>query len=1374
MKGIVFLLASISFFYCRSQFIDDFSDDDFTVDPVWSGDTSEYLVIDNQLNSNGPDTGGTLYLSTPSLAIIDAEWQFLVKLEFPPSGSNRARIYLISDHADLESGLNGYFIEIGQSREDQIKFYRQDGEVEELLFGGSTLFSDDVMVRIKVTRDHAGQWAISSDSLGGDSFNSEGPPFTDDTYKSSSFFGVVCFHTSNRRDLFFFDDFVVTGTGFVDNDPPMISSVDIFSDDSLIVNFTESIEQVSAETTSNYSVNNGIGNPSVASLLENESSVALNFPVPFIDQVENMITINGVKDLFENVISNENTMFTYVSPFIPTFRDVVINEIMPDPPGSTTGNVPTVEYAELFNASDQSINLEGWVLEGVTSTGQSLPYFLLAPQSYVILTSSVNVSEFFGMDVITWGGSNPSVLRNDGETVSLKNQNGVLVDYFIYDRSSDGISIEQINPNLSFFLPSNYSSSTNPDGGTPGARNSIFDETPDTMAPSIVIVEVISSTELVIEFDEILEESTANTVASYSVDEGIDVLSVALINSFKVSLIVSELPLAQVRALTINGVQDLFGNATLNLTVEFEYIETQSAEVGDILINEFLASPTNESLLPNTEFVELYNKSNKFVNLESWILSDRVNDSKELDFYVLRPNSYVILTGEGNKMLFETYGEILEVSDFPSLNNSGDDIMIKDSTGRKISSVTYNSSSEGISSELVNPYDPCISFNSFSSSIDEIGGTPGQVNSVFDETPDKIPPAVTSFGYLNSLVVNFSEVMDGAALSNNLHYSSSDLSIDQVIVTGDFPTSVELTFLEEIILGRQYEITISGLIDCAGNQMNPTLISFGFGRSPLFNELIFTEILFDEDPAVGLPEREYFEIYNTTEEVITTLGLSLIDATSTIDLPATNLNPGEYYVFTSISGAAEFDTNAVGVSGFPSLNNSGELLVISHGDDLIASLAYKPHWHDEETSDGGYALELTDVTNPCLENANNWRSSKDPNGGTPGEVNSISSVIPDHFGPEIINVTAISSDTIKIDFSEKIDPSSALSAHVDIQPSLNIDRLFVHLNEPRTLFAILKNDLEVNQLYSMNITHVFDCSSNEVQPNDIVFALPLEAASDEIKLSEVLFNPRSSGVDFVEIFNDSKNYISLKNWKLARITDDGISDEKTITSEELVIDPREYVVFTTNSNVLLSSYPKGQQSQFVEVPSLPTYPNDTGNVVLINAGGEIMERFFYDEDFHFDLLESVDGVSLERISFSNPTNQPNNWRSASSVEGFATPGYANSQALAIEPAAAKVEVNPKVFIPGNAGSGRDFTTINYQFDSPGQFANVNIYDQNGRLVRNLTNGELLSTSGFLRWDGETNDGSMARLGYYVILFEVYNAAGNTEIIKETVAIGRDF
>ncbi|MEQ6168037.1 lamin tail domain-containing protein [Ekhidna sp. MALMAid0563] len=901
----------------------------------------------------------------------------------------------------------------------------------------------------------------------------------------------------------------------------------------------------------------------------------------------------------------------------------------------------------------------------------------------------------------------------------------------------------------------------------------------DTSPPTIQSVTAISDTQLDVQFSEPVDETTSEVAGNYSIDGGISVSSADrdISNTSLVHLAIDPLTNGTIYTLTINNIEDENGNAIVDNSEEmFEYLVFEEATELDIVINEFMAAPSVESGLPNEEYVEIYNRSDKFVNLENWTISDAAGPSSGFPSTTLRPGEYLILTSTGNGALFSGFGDVLEVASFPALNNSGDDIVLANSLATVIHQIDYQDSENGVSTELINPDDPCLSIDSYALSVDASGGTPGSQNSIFDSTPDTTPPTITSSSFTTSLIINFSEIMDATSLASGSYIISAGLTIDEILVEEQFPTSVEITFNETVELGNSYKITIADVSDCSGNTLAETTISFSFGRAPVFNELIITEIYADEDPSVGLPEREWIEIFNATEDVISTEGMTLTDATNTVDLPSFNIEPNAYIILTSNNGASEF-ANATGVSGYfsNSLNNSGESLVLAHNSALIFSVAYTPDWHDDDKRDGGYSLEMVDITNPCLESGANWRSSTDVSGGTPGRENSVNNPgsVPDNMPPSLIRVTAISDDTVKLVFDEKIDPASTQNATFNFNPNLEIVESFVLADKPRSVYVKLSSELEVDVPYTLQVSGISDCNGNEIGENEQLFALPVNAENDEIKLSEVLFNPRTNGVDFVEIYNDSEKFISLKEWQLARKTDDTVEEERIISNEELVVEPGEYLVFTSDANILLSNYPKGHAENFIEMTSLPSYPNEEGIVLILDENSEIKEEFTYKEDFHYDLLESVDGVSLERVSFSQPNNE-DNWRSAASTEGFATPGYLNSQSFSSDVSSGKVSADPEVFIPGNAGTGRDFTTINYQLDEPGQFANVNIYDQTGRLVKNLAQGVLLSTSGFLRWDGDTNDGKMARMGYYLIIFEIYDSKGNSETIKETVVVGRDF
>lgn len=1152
-----------------------------------------------------------------------------------------------------------------------------------------------------------------------------------------------------------------------DTAPPSIQSVEVLSDSAIMISFDEKLKKESAEILANYHIDGSIMVNSATFDQVSYRIVTLGIS-PLTSGVSRQLTINNVEDLSGNKVTDVAIEILYIEVEDAFFGEVVINEFLASP--SQLGGIPNVEYLELYNVSNKYISLENWKIADAVGAS-TLPHLIFGPGEFLIITE-----RDYGKLFDTYGNvlevQNLISLNNGGDEISLLNGTDQLIAQISYSGSESGISMEMINPLGPNYSIANYGLSTHPDGGTPGALNSIFDDSPDIEPPFVETILVNSQTELEVYFNEFVTRESAEMISHYSVD-GNSVLAVATpISNYlnQVTLQVSPLISGTVQQLTVHSIQDLSGNVLQEQFVPFEYIMTESAEFGDVVINELLPNPKENDSLPNVEYIELYNNSEKFIDVKDWSIRDLTSTATIEHSQVIRPNEYVILVERGNGLLFETE-KVVEIEGFISLNNSGDDLSIWNDKEVLIASASYSNATQGVSLELINPNAPCITEFSYQPAKAPEGGTPGKLNSIFDDTPDTIPPSILSYSYNDWLVIHLSEVLDVTSLVAP-NFEVNGIEILEIQADSIHPTSVELKLSEEITSGIVYSMTVRGIKDCAGNEMDESTLQFGEGRSPGFNEILITEILAKESPSIGLPEREYIEIYNATGEIISTTGVRLLDANSHVLLPSFNMDPDSYYVLTTSQGATEFGEGAFGLSGFPSLSNSGERLSLTLEDaQLIFSVSYDAAWHDEENRNGGVALEMKDIHNPCKEK-NNWGSSIHPSGGTPGFENSLRETIPDNFGPEIASVVAVAPDTLLITFNEKIDPNSMENASFNLEPFIKTGQVVV--NDPNSLFLLLNESLQESFPYSLTISGIYDCIGNEVVDKPVEFALPLTPSPGDIKLSEVLFNPRVNGVDFVEIMNSSNYFLSIKNWALARISNSGLDEVEPISNRELIMKPGEYLVFTSDSDQLFNHYPKGEFSQFIEMNGFPTYANDTGNVILINAFGGIEERFFYDESYHYDLLNDVEGVSLERISYTSDANDSNSWRSASSQEGFATPGYLNSQQFTSHSTKGRVSIHPKVFIPGNSGSGRDFTTINYELDGPGKFANVIIYDQKGRVINDLANGILLSNSGFLRWDGVTNNGTMANMGYYLVLFEIYDITGNTEILKETVVVGRDF
>ena len=154
---------------------------------------------------------------------------------------------------------------------------------------------------------------------------------------------------------------------------------------------------------------------------------------------------------------------------------------------------------------------------------------------------------------------------------------------------------------------------------------------------------------------------------------------------------------------------------------------------------------------------------------------------------------------------------------------------------------------------------------------------------------------------------------------------------------------------------------------------------------------------------------------------------------------------------------------------------------------------------------------------------------------------------------------------------------------------------------------------------------------------------------------------------------------------------------------------------------------------------------------------------------HFNLINDVEGVSLERINASLNTNDASNWHSAAESVGWGTPGLENSQNFSGSISDLFFNVETPVFSPDNDGF-EDVAIFSYEMSSPGYVANLLVYDHSGRLINRVLENELLSSSGSTSWDGTMENGEKARIGIYLIYFEVFDLDGNVYPVKKTITL----
>lgn len=383
----------------------------------------------------------------------------------------------------------------------------------------------------------------------------------------------------------------------------------------------------------------------------------------------------------------------------------------------------------------------------------------------------------------------------------------------------------------------------------------------------------------------------------------------------------------------------------------------------------------------------------------------------------------------------------------------------------------------------------------------------------------------------------------------------------------------------------------------------------------------------------------------------------------------------------------------------------------------------------------------------------------------------VDELVPDVSPPTLLSAKALDDKTIEAVFSERLIAGTALTASNYIITKLGSPALVKATALPNVYQLVYASALPTGN-YTLTVSGVKDLKGNTIAKDNqanFIFVQPYEFQKGDILISEILVNPKKNGVDFIEIYNASNQLLDLKNLQLANADANGNpASIKNVSPVSLLMPAKTYWVLTTNPDAVQAQYQVSFPAQLVKMTSLPTFNNDKGTVVLLSSLKPI-DRLAYREDMHLALLRNADGVSLERVSFARPTDEPGNFKSAAASVGFATPTYRNSQEEDSQLLANRVTLGSKTFSPDGDGF-EDQLQIDYRFVNNGQLASVNIYSDKGILVRKLQRNTSIATSGSFAWDGTDDNGQRSKVGIYVVQFDTFALNGKREHFRQACVL----
>ena len=350
---------------------------------------------------------------------------------------------------------------------------------------------------------------------------------------------------------------------------------------------------------------------------------------------------------------------------------------------------------------------------------------------------------------------------------------------------------------------------------------------------------------------------------------------------------------------------------------------------GCIWINEVMADPNGLVALPQTEYVELHNRSDQRINLENWqfIYGDKPT---LLTDYKLPAQGYVVLYRSGREIKVDAQGGALPLEKFPSaLLNAGKTLSLVDPTGQVIDQITYEKAKAGIAWER--------SATGLYLSTDPRGGTPGAINSAptspapDEPTDPEMPDEPT--------IPDTPETPD----NNETPIEASSVQPGEIILNELLPAPfAEGSEYIELYNRSQQTLSLTGL--ALATRKADGSISTLYPLSAITTPL---------EPG---------------GYVLLSKLLSGVEA---------------FYLISSPQALYEVK--------LPVLANNGATVVLLRLTDLtvIDEVSYSPKWHDSAIKDPkGVALERLDPDKPT-QDATNWHSAAESAGyGTPGYRNS--------------------------------------------------------------------------------------------------------------------------------------------------------------------------------------------------------------------------------------------------------------------------------------------------------------------------------------------------------------------------------------------------
>ena len=371
---------------------------------------------------------------------------------------------------------------------------------------------------------------------------------------------------------------------------------------------------------------------------------------------------------------------------------------------------------------------------------------------------------------------------------------------------------------------------------------------------------------------------------------------------------------------------------------------------------------------------------------------------------------------------------------------------------------------------------------------------------------------------------------------------------------------------------------------------------------------------------------------------------------------------------------------------------------------------------------------------------------------------------------EVEKIYAINKNQVMINFSTKIQNAELKNFQLK---NNSTQPIVVNITSDKKGVLLTFEENFVNkEKYELNIYNLKNTISDTLKINTYKFQYQ-KLEYQDIVINEILFNPKKGAKRFVELYNNSNNEILLYGLKFTNV----LTEKSCIIDSMIFLQPKNYAVLTPDSLDIKNNYDCGKI--FIQNKKFPTLNEKEGIITIQSIENTTLDSVYYSKNMHNKFLTSTDGVSLERVSFSDSFT----WRSAAESSLFATPGKENSQKdfldeILEDQTEEKIEITNtytneitienQLFTPLNEDK---MYTIHFNFKNQETTLNIYIYDTKGRLKRTLKKNFVVSRGDTVFWDGLDNDSNRCKTGIYIALINALDQQGMSKNYKKVCVIG---